>query len=155
MGHEYLTAEESAQIKKSVNTALKGIFKKHENRDRSSIADVENPLRQTRRGDAERAIAKMHSTADSRREIRKAAPGRTDAANAIAAMHSSRDLAGRTISGNRRLVEKLTVALGRAVLKEYGSVREAKAEIRKLMSDNDERAFAVLATAAFGASDLS
>jgi hypothetical protein len=46
-------------------------------------------------------------------------------------MHSDRSLAGRTIAGNSNFVAKLAGAIGQAVLKEYGSAREAKSEIKE------------------------
>jgi hypothetical protein len=139
MSNEYISAEEQRQIQKDVNAALKHVFQKHENRDRSSVADVENPLRQPRKSDAEKAIGKIHCRGDSGRTIAKAAPCGTNAASAISALHADRSFAGREVSGNRALVEKLATAVGQAVLKEYGSVAEAKRELKKLLADDAPR----------------
>ena len=133
---DYLTAEEQRLIQKNVRAALRKVHTKHAGRDRESITMVDNENYQPRRSDAEKMIAKMHSTGDGRREIRKAAAPGTNAASAILAMHSDRGLAGRTIAGNTTLVAKLAGAVATVVRKEYGSVREAKAELKKLLSED-------------------
>jgi hypothetical protein len=136
---DFLTRDEEKLIKKNVRDALRGIFTKHENRDRSSVADIENPNRQVRKSDGEKAIAKLHSGHRSGQEIAKAAPCGTNAATAISALHADRSFAGREVSGNRALVEKLATVVAQATLREYGSAAEAKREIKKLLSDDAPR----------------
>jgi len=133
-----LTAGEAAIIKKATTSALKMIFEKHDGRDRRSITEIENENCQPLRSDGGKMIAKMHSTGDGR-EIRKAAAPGTNASAAIAAMHSDRALAGRTVPGNQRLVAKLAGAIASAVERDFASAREAKAEIRKILSDDAPR----------------
>jgi uncharacterized protein YecA (UPF0149 family) len=140
MSNEHLTATEARQIQKDANAALKKIFKQHPNRDRSSIADVENPNRQIRKSDCEVALSALHTRHDSGRAIAKApAPATTNAGAAISALHSDGSFAGREIAGNGNLVAKLASAIGQAALKDYGSAREAKREIKKLLSEDAPR----------------
>jgi|GEM_PF-5807425 len=135
-----LSADEARQIQKDANAALRKIFTKHAGKDRSSIADVENPNRQIQKSDCEKAISKLHASHDSGREIKKAAaPASTNAGAAVSALHSDRAFAGRTVAGNGNLVAKLASAIGQAVLKDYSSAREAKQEIRKLLSEDAPR----------------
>jgi hypothetical protein len=134
MSNGYLTAEEQREIQRDVSKALRAVHTKHANRDRASIAEVENPNRQIQKSDCEKAISGLHSKHESRREIRKLAPKGTNGAAAIAALHSDRSFAGRRID-SPTLVAKLAGAVTQAIRKDYGSAAEAKAEIKKLLAD--------------------
>jgi hypothetical protein len=130
-----LTASQERELKKGINERLNLLRKRGSNRRLDHLADAENPNRQIRKTDCEKAISKLHTSRDSGRAITKAAaPATTNAGAAIAALHSDRSLAGRTITGNGNLVAKLASAIGQVVLKDYGSAREAKREIRKLLA---------------------
>jgi hypothetical protein len=139
MNNNFLTAAEARIIEKATTDALKLIFEKHDGRDRGSIAEVENPNRQVRKSDCEKAISGLHRRHDPGRAVAKAAPATTNASAAIAAMHSDRSLAGRTVSGNRGLVEKLAGAVAVAVRKDYSSAAEAKREIKKMLAEDAPR----------------
>jgi len=138
MSNGYLTAEEARKIEKSVTAALRKAFKDHPNRDRSSIADVENLNRQIRKSDCEEAISGLHRNHASGRAVTKAAAASTNASAAIAALHSDRTLASRKIQ-TPTLVAKLATAVATAVQKEYGSVKEARRELKKLIEKADTR----------------
>jgi hypothetical protein len=132
---DFLTADEAKQIHKDVSKALRRAHEQHKNRDRSSIAEVENPNRQVRKSDCEKAISGLHSKHESRRELAKAAVASTNASAAIAALHSDRSLAGRAVSGNAGLVTRLAGAVSEAIKKDYSSAVEARREIKKLLAD--------------------
>ena len=138
MSNEFLTADQERALKKGVNDRLDLLRKRGSNRRLDHLADSENPNRQVRKSDAEVAISGLHRKHDSGRAITKAAPASTNASAAVAALHSDRSLAGRTIEGPT-LVAKLAGAVAQAVRKDYSSAREAKAEIRKLLSDDAPR----------------
>jgi len=133
-----MTAEEAREIQKDATAALKKIFQKHDGRDRRSITEVENGNYQIRKSDAEKAISKIHSTSNSRTAIAKrVAPATDNGAAAISALHSDAAFAGRSVSGNTALVQKLASAIGQAIKKDYANATEAKKAIKKLLATDD------------------
>jgi hypothetical protein len=137
MSNEFLTAAQERELKKGINDRLSLLRKHGSNRRLDHLADSENPNRQIRKSDCAQAISGLHRKHESSRSFTKAASGGTNASAAVAALHSDRAFAGRTIAGNGNLVAKLAAAIGQAALKDYGSAREAKAEIKKLLATED------------------
>lgn len=100
MSNEHLGADEARKIQEDASAALRKIHTKHAGRDSGSIAEVENENYQPRKSDAEKAIAKLHSTSNHGVAIAKrAAPALTNASSAISAMHAEANRRGSRDGG--------------------------------------------------------
>jgi hypothetical protein len=123
---QFLKADEATKLKRGITQVLNNV---HAGQRPKMPAPNENYL--LRKGDCEKAIAAIHSG----RTVRMAeATTGSNASEAIALMHRGpAEFSGRDIAGNRKLVEKLVLAVGQAVIKDFASKCDAKRELRKMI----------------------
>jgi hypothetical protein len=114
----FLKADEANKLKRGITAALNKVHA-----GQRVVMPAPNPNAIRKMTDFEKAVAGVHAG----RQIRKAESTTTSsAADAISLMHRGpAEFANRNVAGTP-LVEKLVLAVGNAVLKEFSSKRELR-----------------------------